>query len=223
MGNVTIKSFHSGISLILDANCDFTSLLEEVGIKFEEARKFFKDARVALSIDGRVLNDEEEKMIIQTINEHCDVQIICLIGKNEETERKYVKALKRVDMQNNLNNARLYEGDVNDDDVVEAEGSLIILGDVNEGGVVSATGNIVVLGGLYGMAMIANTKKDAKLFVASLDMNPQRVSIGGMIYKPSAKGLFGKKSKTGSLMIISRNERLEVEDFSYNTVKEYFG
>ena len=94
----TIKSFQSGIALHLDPNADFELILEDVAVKFEESRKFFRNAKVALSIEDRVVSDDEEKRIISTINQHSDVNILCIVGKNEETNRRFVKALKKVEI-----------------------------------------------------------------------------------------------------------------------------
>ena len=37
---------------------------KEIAEKFENARAFFKDVKVALSLEGRVLSTEEEKAVI---------------------------------------------------------------------------------------------------------------------------------------------------------------
>ena len=68
----------------MDAEASFDDILFEIADKFTNARAFFKDVKVALSIEGRILSTEEEKQVIQTITKNSDVQIICLIGKNEE-------------------------------------------------------------------------------------------------------------------------------------------
>ena len=57
----TIKSFQNGIALHLDPNADFDDVLSDIGTKFEESRKFFKNAKVALSIEDRIVSEEEEK------------------------------------------------------------------------------------------------------------------------------------------------------------------
>lgn len=48
---VMIKSFQNGICLCLNDSAEFEDILEEVAVKFREARHFFKDARMALSIE----------------------------------------------------------------------------------------------------------------------------------------------------------------------------
>ena len=91
---IVMKSFQNGISIHMDAEADFMDILAETAEKFQNARAFFKDVKVALSLEGRELTSEEEKAMIQTITDNSDVQIICLIGKNEESNKGIIKALK---------------------------------------------------------------------------------------------------------------------------------
>ena len=143
MSLTTIKSYQNGIALHLDPTADFEDVLADVATKFEESRKFFKNAKVALSIEDRVLSEEEEKRIVVAINEHSDVNLMCLVGKNEETNRKYVKALKRMESQFAENNTRLYVGNINEGDIIESEGSLIVYGNVEMGGAAVAKKDII--------------------------------------------------------------------------------
>ena len=54
---VVLKSFSSGISVIMDATVPFDELLEAVAEKFRSAANFFKDAAVAISLEGRTLDE----------------------------------------------------------------------------------------------------------------------------------------------------------------------
>ena len=79
--SVIIKSFQSGIVLHLDPDLPFTELIIDVEDKFRESSSFFKDAKMALSIKGRILSEEEEKQILDTIAANSDLRIICLVGE----------------------------------------------------------------------------------------------------------------------------------------------
>lgn len=216
MSFVTIKSYHSGLSLLMDPNVDFGLILEELGSKFEDSRNFFRNANIALSVDGRYLSVEEEKAVIRTINEHSDVNIFCIIGKDEETERRFVKALKRVELQNNKNNARYIDGDVYEDDIVEAEGNLIIAGNVHKGAVVSATANVIVLGDMMGMGMCGRNN-----YFAALNMQPERITVGATVYKAGkAKTGFGKKNKSNPLIVSVSNNNIVTSPFDTESVRE---
>ena len=93
---VIIKSFPNGISLYLDEEMPFSELLGEVAVKFKEASHFFKDASMALSFEGRSLSEQEERQLVSTINANSSLNIVCIIGKNDETNKNYVKALQKL-------------------------------------------------------------------------------------------------------------------------------
>ena len=81
---VIIKSFQNGIAVILDETLAFPQLSEEVGLKFRESAAFFKDAKMAVSFEGRKLDAEEETQLVRQITENCSLHIVCLVGKDEE-------------------------------------------------------------------------------------------------------------------------------------------
>ena len=55
---VIIKSNKYGINLILDPNVSFRELLAAIIEKFKESEKFFKNAKMAISFEGRRLSQE---------------------------------------------------------------------------------------------------------------------------------------------------------------------
>ena len=44
--SVILKSFSSGISIIMDPDIPFDELLQDIALKFQESDGFFKDASV---------------------------------------------------------------------------------------------------------------------------------------------------------------------------------
>ena len=62
--SVTIKSNKYGINLVLDPEIGFDELLKDVVEKFKASSTFFKNAKLALSFEGRKLSEEEEQQII---------------------------------------------------------------------------------------------------------------------------------------------------------------
>ena len=90
---VILKSYAQGINLILDAEEEFDTLLQEIGSKFKESADFFKEAKIALSMEGRKLETEQEIQIIDVIESNSQVKVMCIIGRDEEESKIYVKAL----------------------------------------------------------------------------------------------------------------------------------
>jgi len=70
-----IKSNKYGINLVLDPNIPFVELLKDVIEKFKASEKFFKNAELAISFEGRKLSEEEENRIIEAITENTTIQI----------------------------------------------------------------------------------------------------------------------------------------------------
>ena len=93
--SVKIKSFKHGISIHLPQEESMETVLEMIAFKFKESASFFKDAKMILSIEGRELNDEEENAIVDVIESNSDIKILCLIGKDAETEAHILKALEQ--------------------------------------------------------------------------------------------------------------------------------
>lgn len=196
---VIIKSYHSGISLHLGETDDFEQILSQVAEKFEESRKFFKNASVAISIEDRLLSTDEERQIIQTIEEHSDIQIMCIIGKDEETNRKFIKALKRIEDQKEEYNCRYVMGNVLGGQVIESEGNLVIVGNVMKGSTLAASKNIIVMGELLGEAY-AGMDKERGHFITALRLSPEKCKIGELSFKISKNGIFAKKKNESSII-----------------------
>ena len=109
---VIIKSFQNGISVYLNEDIPFPELLEEVIFKFRESRNFFKNAKMAISLEGRSLSDEEERIILNAICDNSDLHIVCLVGKDEEKNQNYLKAIQQLEYRNSQedNDGHFYRG-----------------------------------------------------------------------------------------------------------------
>ena len=82
--SVILKSFSSGISVILDSTIPYEELLLDVAAKFHDADHFFKNASVAISLEGRELTEKQEREILDTITQNSHLNVLCLMGKDEE-------------------------------------------------------------------------------------------------------------------------------------------
>ncbi len=185
---VIIKSFPNGLSIFLDSELPFSQLLEEIAMKFSESANFFKDASMVLSFEGRVLSDQEERQIVDVISANSRLKIVCIMGKDEETERNFVKALQQLSFHQEVmeNAGQFYKGTLKDGQILETENSIIVLGDVYPGACIISSKDIVVLGGLYGQAYAGGNGEDGH-FVVALEMSPEKLKIGDFKYKTSEK------------------------------------
>lgn len=184
---LVLKSYHNGITLILNEEMPFADILKEIAARFSASRAFFGEAKLALSLEGRTLTREEEIEILETIHENSDIQVICIVGKDEQTDKFFLRALKQVERKlTGGPDGQFYKGNLKNREVLEAETSIIILGDVFPGCKVVSTGNIIILGGLYGEAY-AGAAGDGNTYVVALEMEPEKIKIGDFKYKSANK------------------------------------
>lgn len=218
---VVMKSFQNGISIHMDPEADFSMILSEIADKFTNARAFFKDIKVALSLEGRSLSTEEEKQIIQTISDHSDVQIICLIGKNEESGKGIIKALKRVETEKEEYNGRFHRGSIYAGQTLETEGSIVIIGNVEKGASVIASKDIIVIGALLGEAYAGASGNDSH-FICALKFDPEKCKIGNVRYhKAKEKGLFGNKNKFVPQIAYIKNNEIQLDNITKELLESY--
>ena len=195
--SVIIKGSKNGITVFLDEEMPFEELLENVSDKFKNASKFFNNATMAISFDGRNLSAEEEKRILNVISDVSELNIVCVLDENNDIKSVYEEAVKKAMNSFNISHqperqkitdpkttCMFYKGTLRSGQVFEADGSVVVLGDVNPGGKVVAKGSVIVLGSLKGNAFAgADGNEDA--FVVALDMDPMQVKIGDVIARSS--------------------------------------
>ena len=61
---VVIKSNKYGLIVHMDPEAEYKQILEELRTSFTESAKFFKDASMAITFEGRVLTKPQEEEII---------------------------------------------------------------------------------------------------------------------------------------------------------------
>ena len=220
--SVIIKSFPSGIVLHLDKEIPFEELLMDIGDKFRESSGFFKDAKMALSIKGRDLTDQEEAQVLNAITTNSRLRIICLVGEEGETNQGFVKALQQTDLSSEhaLNNeGHFYRGTLKNGQVLETESSIVILGDVYPGSAIISARDIVILVGLYGEAYAGGNGGKGH-YVAALEMSPERIKVGDFKYKPKDKSKWPIKPKIQPKMAYVRDEKIVIEPLTKDLLSD---
>ena len=190
--SVMIKSNKYGINLVLDPEMPFQELLSDVIEKFKASEKFFENAKLAISFEGRKLSEEEEDRIIDAITTNTTIQILCIVQNGSEQEAvmkqqiEYYQAIQQQYANANSGSGDFYRGTLRSGQVIESESSVTIIGDVNPGAKVISQGNIVILGALKGNAH-AGCTGNCNCFIFALDMNPIQIQIGNLIAKSPDK------------------------------------
>lgn len=210
---VKIKSFPNGIALYLNAELPFDKLLEEIGYKFSDAKNFFGSAAMALSIEGRQLTDMEELQILDAIRENSDLNILCIVGKDEAVNKDYMRALAQAEegQPPAEPGGQFFKGNLKNRETFETENSIIILGDVYPGSTVISTKNIIILGALRGKAYAGGNGQDGA-FVAAFEMEPERIKIGDFKYIPDTRqSKWGLRPRVQPKIAYVKNDRVIFE------------
>lgn len=184
--SVIIKGNKSGIVVVLDKELDFAQLKENIALKFKESSKFLGTANMAVAFEGRELSTEEQREILDIINENSDLNVLCIVDTNEQREELFRKSLDEKLMELNSKTGQFYKGNLRSGQVLEVETSIIIIGDVNNGAKVVSTGNVIILGTLKGNVFAGATGND-KAFVIALDMKPIQIRIADIIARAPDK------------------------------------
>jgi len=210
--SVILKSFSRGISVILDDTIPYEELLKNIAGKFQEADSFFKDASVVISLEGRELTEIQEREILDTITQNSHINVLCLIGKNEEKDNQFLEIQNLIIPKKDENSGQFYRGTLKDGQDIETEHSIVILGDVCVGSSVYSSKDIVVLGALTGAAY-AGASGNSKHFVVALDMNPSSLQIGDIVYDgtPQKTSRWGIKPKTVPKIAYAYNGKIQLQ------------
>lgn len=220
--SVIIKSFQHGISLHLPIEEDMETVLEKIAFKFKESAAFFKDAKMVLSIEGRALSDEEERAVIDAIESNSDIKILCLIGKDSETENQILKALEQYQnigsAKEEQNIGQFYKGGLKNGQVLETDSSIIILGDVNPGSHVISKKDIIVIGGLYGNAYAGSGGEEGHYIIA-LDISAECLKIDNYKHHVGKKAKWPIKPKYQPKIAHVINGNLMIEPISRDFTK----
>lgn len=215
-----IKGNKSGIVLVLDKELEFSQLKKDIAVKFKETAKFLGKASMAISFDGRELTTDEQKEVVDVIEQNSDLKIVCIVSKDEKQEETFRKSIEEKVAELNSHSGQFYKGNLRSGQVLEVETSVVVLGDVNVGAKVVSKGNIIVIGNLKGNAFAgAGGKKDA--FVLALGMQPIQIRIADFIARAPDKqergffkektAFFGrKKEKKQQIMEISQSQEMKI-------------
>lgn len=184
---VVLKSNRYGINLILDDKIPFEQLEKAILDKFIESEKFFKNANIAISFEGRALSQEDELAILDLIAKNTSIHVICVVDHDEFREQLFKKKIEDYEQNVAGNTGEFYKGTLRSGQILKCDTSIVIIGDVNPGARIIARGNIVILGSLKGNAF-AGAAGDESCFVAALDMDPVQIKIGNVIGRSADRG-----------------------------------
>ena len=213
---VLIKGNQYGLTVIIDDLVDLNIIKEALFQKISDAKKFFGKSKVSITFQGRDLLDDEQKELVEIIQEASDLEVICILDENSKEDLNSKEILKKNEKVLSLNTAVFHRGTLRSGQELTVETSIIIMGDVNPGAKVTARGNIVVIGSLKGNAH-AGKGGEESAFVVALDMKPTQIRIGKYIARSPDKF---DKEKTEPKIAFLENKQIFIEDINNDIYKE---
>lgn len=174
--SVIIKGSKDGLTISVRDVIRYDELLEILKTKFTESRNFFKNASMALAIEGIELTENQEREIIDLIEEYSDMKIFCLVDDREINNARFYQAIKDKEYIRQTQTGQFIKGTLKKGQVFETAKSVIVLGNVDRGAKVISNGNIIIMGALNGFAC-AGADNENCCFIAALNMNPRFIKI----------------------------------------------
>ena len=199
----------------MDDSIPYEELLADIAVKFQEADRFFKDAAVAISLEGRNLTEKQEREVLDIITQNSRLKVLCLMGRDQDKNIKFLGIQNNLSFQKDENCGQFYRGSLSGGQSIETENSIIILGDVCDGSYVWSAKDIVILGSLTGEAH-AGAGGGLNHFVVALEMNPSALKIGSLSYniQPQRTSLWGRKPKSTPKIAYTCNGEVLMESIT---------
>ncbi|GGD54613.1 septum site-determining protein MinC [Paenibacillus nasutitermitis] len=180
--HITIKGVKEGLVFLLDDQCEFSLLLQELQYKLEKSHQQLLTGpivHVHVKLGTRLANEEEKDQIKSVIRKQGN-----LIVQSVESD---AQEKPEIDEGNNL---RVLTGIIRSGQTVEHHGNLLLMGDLNPGGSLLCTGDIYVLGSLRGLAHAGTAGKTEAIIAASL-LRPTQLRISEVISRPPDEWMTG--------------------------------
>ncbi len=219
--SVVIKGNKYGIIVILNKTMSFEELKDEVAKKFRESSKFLGNSSMGITFEGRFLENDEIRELLDIISENSDLNIVCVVDNDKEREEYFRKSVEEHLNELSNNDGQFYRGTLRSGQVIESESSIIILGDVNPGAKVISLGNVIILGALKG-TVYAGVSGDAGSFVVALEMEPMQIRIGDYIARASDDNnkKKNKKSKPETKIAFVENGNIYIEPLNKEVLND---
>ncbi|MFC5700502.1 septum site-determining protein MinC [Cohnella faecalis] len=173
--HITIKGVKEGLIFLLDDQCEFVALLDELNAKLDKHEQQFNGpiVHVFLKLGSRQISDEDKERLRSVIRRQGNL-IVQSIESDPPVQEEVAAELPGL---------HILSGMIRSGQTVEHDGHLLLLGDVNPGGTLRCTGDIFVMGALRGTAHAGSAGDEGAIIAASL-MTPTQLRIAEVISRP---------------------------------------
>ncbi len=180
--HITIKGVKEGLIFLLDDDCEFSALLDELQYKLEKSHQQLLTGpivHVHVKLGTRQLDEDDKERIRTAIRQQGNLLV-------QSVESDTPEVVKGEDGRN----LKILTGIIRSGQTVEHDGNLLLMGDLNPGGSLMCTGDIYVLGALRGLAHAGTKGLEHAIIAASL-LRPTQLRIGEVISRPPDEWMTG--------------------------------
>lgn len=172
--HIIIKGVKDGLLFLLDDQCEFEAILNELKHKIEKTHQQLLTGpliHITVKLGNRTISEEQSKQLSDIIRSQGNL-IIHAIESDVPTvpkahaELKVITAIVRAGQE------------------IEYDGDVLLLGDVHAGGILRCTGDIYVLGALKGSAY-AGIRGRAEAIIAASLLQPVQMKIADRLFQPA--------------------------------------
>lgn len=226
MGIIKFKGDRSGLSIALDSEAPLEDVLAQIEAELGQTGRFFNGSQVVLELGGRQLKLSELSAIHKALLRH-GVELAAVKSRDPHSAHhgpagnsKHQPVIRELD-SSARNNERVGKSDGQDclvvrgtlrsGQVVEHNGSILILGDLNPGAEAIAGCDVVVWGALRG-SVRAGAGSDPDSAVYALEMRPKRLMIGHLTWQPAADELVARREHGPEVASVV-NDKIVIESW----------
>jgi len=180
--HIVIKGVKEGLVFLLDDQCPYDALIEELQYKLEKTHQQLLSGplvHVHVKLGSRRLGEEAKEKIKSVIRAQGNLMI-----QSIESDAPASQDEQGADKLQVLTTI------VRSGQIVKHDGDLLLIGDVNPGGSILCTGDIYVLGALRGVAH-AGVEGHIDAIIAASLMRPTQLRIADVISRPPEEWMSG--------------------------------
>lgn len=220
----TIKSNANGLTLILDPDVDYETLIREVCAKFAQAKHFFGKTDLILRVEGRQMSGKEIAVLVEAIELNSLVHILLIDEKDELKDVRMAERKDRFYFDMFYQNAKIIPGTLKKDESVESDGSILILGDVKRGASVSARGNVIIVGEVKG-SIHAGCDGEKTAYIVANEFDTKDITIAGTSGEvvSQKRGLFNRKAPAEPYAVVLWEGAMLKEPLSNGIIRQVTG
>lgn len=215
--SVNFRGSKHGLSIKLAADVSYEEIKRDMAVRFKGAEKFLGREKIAVSFEGRELNEQQEEELVAIIQENCGLEIICIMEQKQEKVQQFKQTVQQAKEEFDASICRFYKGQIRSGQTMEFAQSVIVIGDVNPGANIISNGNIIILGSLRGTA-VAGASGRKNCFIVAMDMHPIQLQIADILARAADK----REEKTAQEPRIAfvEDENIYIEPLSKSVLND---